>query len=80
MAARNGPNAVEGQLKRKPNEAHSRTNGNLHSFCTAESKEPVSLPGAKIRRWVWICDNFVTDLLKPNDSSFSLTYILVLVQ
>ncbi|GBN28800.1 hypothetical protein AVEN_15184-1 [Araneus ventricosus] len=65
MASRNGPNAVEGQLKRKPNQVHSRTNRDHHSPCTAESERTCFAALSKIRRWMWLCDDFVTDFLKP---------------
>ncbi|GBL70510.1 hypothetical protein AVEN_255981-1 [Araneus ventricosus] len=67
MAARNGPNAVEGQLKRKPNEVYSSTNGNHHFFPHSRERKTWS----KIRDGrgcMWLCDDFVTAFLKPNGS------------
>ncbi|GBN11557.1 hypothetical protein AVEN_213314-1 [Araneus ventricosus] len=83
MAARNGPNAVEGQLKRKVNEVHSRINGD-HQFCPYSGVRKTYVAAlSKIRRrawlclsvcgYMWLCDDFVTAFLKPNSSSFSLT-------
>ncbi|GBN40683.1 hypothetical protein AVEN_213488-1 [Araneus ventricosus] len=65
MAARNGPNTVEGQLKRKPNEVHSRQTGTTNSSCTVESARPVSLPGARSEDG----RGFVSAFLKPSGES-----------
>ncbi|GBM65259.1 hypothetical protein AVEN_46100-1 [Araneus ventricosus] len=39
MAARNGPNAVEGQLKKNANAAHSRTNGDYYIFLHSRERK-----------------------------------------
>ncbi|GBO01708.1 hypothetical protein AVEN_220808-1 [Araneus ventricosus] len=84
MAARNVPSAVEGQLKRKPNEMHSRRkNGDHHFFPHSREHKTVSMLGARSedgRGCRWLCDDLVTAFRKPNSSPFPLTNILVLDQ